>query len=105
MAKIMYPLNTQVISFTLLDASKAVVTGAAAVADLKDGLGADVANCTNVTLTEPDPTNAPGVYTATISASFNPPLATNYVMQVTATKSGAQYFGKTPVTVADRVIA
>lgn len=104
MAKIMYPGNTQLISVTVTDSSKTVVTGATVTVDLKDGVGVDVAGCTNVSMTEADPTGSPGVYSATIPSSFNPPLATNYVLEVTAVKSGSTLFGKASVTVQDRVI-
>lgn len=104
MAKIMYPGNTQIISVTITDTSKNLLTGATVTCNLVDGTLVNVPNCTNVSMTEVDSVNQPGVYAATISSAFSPPVATDYTLQVSASKSGAVLYGEASVTVEVRVI-
>jgi hypothetical protein len=97
--KKLYKKSTNTITVTLTDSAKVLVTGATATATLVDGLGVDVPNAIAVVLTELAPTTNPGVYTGTIEEAFDPPVATNYVLQVTALQGGRQLYGEASVAV------
>lgn len=103
MAKIMYPGNTQIVSVTLTDASKVLLTGATVTCNLVDGTRTNVPNCTNLAMTEVGP-SAPGVYTVTVAAAFSPPIANNYILEITAVKSGSTLYGEAATAVQIRVI-
>lgn len=102
--KIMYTKNTQTVTVTLTDTTKTLLSGATVTGNLVDGNGSDVSNATDFALSELDNVGSPGVYTAIISALFNPPVAANYTLQVTAVKGDSQFYGEASLSVQIRVV-
>lgn len=99
--KIIYQSNSQRISVTVRDADRLLVSGATVVANLVDGSNQNVSGATNLSMAEGDP----GVYTAIIAATFNPPANKNYTLQVTASKAGQSFYGEAAVEVRKRTVA
>jgi hypothetical protein len=102
--KTLYKKSTNTVTLTLTDAAKVLLTGATVTCNLIDGSLANVLHATNFSLAEVNPTTQPGVYSATIPATFDPPVATNYTLQTTAVQSGRTLYGETSVGVAIQTI-
>lgn len=104
--KFMYKKNTQTVTVTVTDSSRALITGATVTGNLVDGNAAPVAHATNFSMTEVDSVASPGVYSAVIPKEFDPPPASNYILQITADKlDGSQYYGESPITVQIRAVS